>query len=107
MILFMLPPVPGPPIYLFGGCVIADKSPWGFWSGVAICILLCIFLKLTACAVQQKFIGERLGGFEQVKSMVKVHTPLMRAIEAILRQRGLSFGKCMILCGGPDWPTSV
>lgn len=25
----------------------------------------------------------------------------------ILRKPGLSFGKVMILCGGPDWPTSV
>ena len=25
----------------------------------------------------------------------------------VLRQPGLGFGKCSILCGGPDWPTSV
>lgn len=44
----------------------------------------------------------------------------MRAIEQVLRRPGMSFGKCMILCGGPagclrrllclsaeDWPTSV
>jgi hypothetical protein len=36
-----------------------------------------------------------------------VHKPTIRAIEMVLRQPGLSFGKVMILCGGPDWPTSV
>jgi hypothetical protein len=27
----MLPPVPGPPIYLFGGLVISKHCPYGFW----------------------------------------------------------------------------
>eukprot|EP00913_Durusdinium_trenchii_P015921 g14962.t1 len=31
MVLFMLPPVPGPPIYLFGGLVISEHCPYGFW----------------------------------------------------------------------------
>ena len=30
-VLFMLPPVPGPPIYLFGGLVISKHCPYGFW----------------------------------------------------------------------------
>mmetsp|Transcript_117151 Transcript_117151/g.303942 ORF Transcript_117151/g.303942 Transcript_117151/m.303942 type:complete len:1030 (+) Transcript_117151:146-3235(+) len=107
MFLFMLPPVPGPPIYLFGGFVISDKCPFGFWWGTVICIVLCFVLKLTACAVQQKLIGGCLSGSMWVKRACGVHTPLMRAIERVLRKPGLSFGKVMILCGGPDWPTSV
>eukprot|EP00930_Biecheleria_cincta_P095478 TRINITY_DN87439_c0_g1_i1.p1 TRINITY_DN87439_c0_g1~~TRINITY_DN87439_c0_g1_i1.p1 ORF type:complete len:987 (+),score=128.20 TRINITY_DN87439_c0_g1_i1:78-3038(+) len=107
MVLFMLPPVPGPPIYLFGGMVIADHCPMGFWWGTIICIVLCIVLKLMACALQQKIIGERLGSKESVRRAVGVHRPFIRAIEKILQRPGLCFGKCMILCGGPDWPTSV
>jgi len=107
MVLFMLPPVPGPPIYLFGGFVISDKCPFGFAWGAVICILLCFVLKLTACAVQQKFIGGYLSTKMWVKRACGVHTPLMRAIERVLRRPGLSLGKVMILCGGPDWPTSV
>lgn len=107
MVLFMLPPVPGPPIYLFGGMVIPDHCPMGFWWGTFICIVLCILLKLVACAVQQKVIGERLGSNESVRQAVGVHRPFIRAIEKVLQRPGLSFGKCMILCGGPDWPTSV
>jgi len=107
MFLFMLPPIPGPPIYLFGGVMISDKCPWGFWWGSLVCIALCFALKLTACAVQQKLIGERLGNSLWVRQTCRVHKPFMRAIEAVLRRPGLSFGKVMILCGGPDWPTSV
>lgn len=107
MVLFMLPPVPGPPIYLFGGVVISDACPLGFWWGAAICVALSFALKLTACAVQQKLIGERLGESLRVRRTAGVHTPLIRAIEMVLRTPGLSFDKCMILCGGPDWPTSV
>jgi len=62
---------------------------------------------LTACAVQQELIGRKLGKYEKVRRMVGVHKPFIRAVEAILSKPGLSFGKCMILCGGPDWPTSV
>jgi len=105
--LFMLPPVPGPPIYLFGGFVISDRCPWGFWWGALCCILLCFVLKLTACAVQQKIIGGLMSNSLWVRQTCGVHTPLMRAIERVLRRPGLSFGKVMILCGGPDWPTSV
>jgi hypothetical protein len=39
--------------------------------------------------------------------MVGVEKPGIRAIEHILRQPGLFPGKVGILCGGPDWPTSV
>jgi len=107
MVLFMLPPIPGPPIYLFGGVVISEKCPWGFWWGSLVCILLSFALKLTACAMQQKIFGEWLGTMPSVRRAVGVHKPLIRAIEVVLRRPGLSFGKCMILCGGPDWPTSV
>merc|ERR1719296_359190 len=57
MFLFMLPPVPGPPIYLFGGYVISPACEWGgpdagFWIGTLVCAVLCFVLKLAACAVQ-------------------------------------------------------
>lgn len=112
MFLFMLPPVPGPPIYLFGGYVISpawehSDPQLAFWLGSAACILLCLVLKLSACAVQQKLIGECLGSRQWVRETCGVHKPFIRAVEAVLRRPGLSFGKCMILCGGPDWPTSV
>mmetsp|Transcript_18934 Transcript_18934/g.52138 ORF Transcript_18934/g.52138 Transcript_18934/m.52138 type:complete len:995 (-) Transcript_18934:229-3213(-) len=107
LMLFMLPPVPGPPIYLFGGIVISKKCPWGFWPGSLTCIVLSFVLKLTACAIQQKCIGEKLGSHMAILQAVGVHKPFMRAIQRVLQKPGLSFGKVMILCGGPDWPVSV
>mmetsp|Transcript_16616 Transcript_16616/g.43917 ORF Transcript_16616/g.43917 Transcript_16616/m.43917 type:complete len:649 (-) Transcript_16616:109-2055(-) len=105
--LFMLPPVPGPAVYPFAGILISKSCPWGFWWGCAVCVLLCFLLKLAACCVQQKIIGERLGSSLAVRRACGVHKPFIRAIEAVLRRPGMSYGKCMILCGGPDWPTSV
>ncbi|CAK0873392.1 unnamed protein product [Prorocentrum cordatum] len=107
MVLFLLPPVPGPPIYIFAGMVMSQKCPGGFWQGALSSVALCFALKLCACAVQQKVLGELLGGVHAVKRAVGVHRPFVRAIELILRSEGLSFGKCAVLCGGPDWPTSV
>mmetsp|Transcript_16658 Transcript_16658/g.41232 ORF Transcript_16658/g.41232 Transcript_16658/m.41232 type:complete len:622 (+) Transcript_16658:2185-4050(+) len=116
---FLLPPIPGPPVYLFGGLVVVrafeqEWSPDGqssddtaFWMGILITCVVALALKLNACAMQQKCIGEPLGNKPGVRAMVGVHTPSIRAIEGVLRQPGLSFGKCSILCGGPDWPTSV
>jgi len=113
LILFLLPPVPGAPVYLFGGVLISGKgatdwgSDTGFWIATCICIGVCFVLKLSACAVQQKGIGERLGARLWVRQHVGVHKPFIRAIEHVLEQPGLSFGKVVILVGGPDWPTSV
>lgn len=43
-----------------------------------ICVSLCFVLKLTACAVQQKLIGERLGDNQWVRQTVGVHKPFIR-----------------------------
>lgn len=116
---FLFPPVPGVPVYLFGGFVISAAchqtetqdyspgAPHGFWWGALISIGIGFFLKLAACAMQQKLIGERLGYSVRVRQQVRVHKPMIRAIEAVLRSKGYSIGKVAILCGGPDWPTSV
>eukprot|EP00928_Gymnodinium_smaydae_P009304 TRINITY_DN13461_c0_g1_i1.p1 TRINITY_DN13461_c0_g1~~TRINITY_DN13461_c0_g1_i1.p1 ORF type:complete len:1174 (-),score=215.87 TRINITY_DN13461_c0_g1_i1:51-3572(-) len=112
VVLFLLPPVPGAPIYLFAGVLITQQyvamdAPGGFVMACVICVTLGLVLKLTACAVQQKLIGERLGSSMYVRSAVGTNKPFVRALEIILARKGLSFGKCIILCGGPDWPVSV
>jgi hypothetical protein len=112
MFLFLLPVVPGAPIFFFGGALLPEvaKKDWGesgFWWGALISILLGWILKLSACAMQQKCIGEMLGHSLNVRQCVGVHKPFIRTIEAVLRKPGLSIGKVSILCGGPDWPTSV
>ncbi|CAE7613688.1 unnamed protein product [Symbiodinium natans] len=107
MCCFLLPPVPGVPVYLFAGIIIADKCPQGFEAGAAIAIGVGFVLKLMACAMQQKLIGECLGANLTIRTQVGINTPMIRAIEAVLRKPGMSIGKVSILCGGPDWPTSV
>jgi len=107
---FLLPPVPGLTVYIFGGLMVSGACPeefGGFWGGSVINIFLCWFLKLTACAVQQKVIGENLGRTQSVRSFLGVHTMQCRTIEKLLRTPGLSIGKVALLCGGPDWPVSV
>merc|ERR1712217_692061 len=103
----MLPPVPGPAMYLFAGIIMAQECPWGFWPGAMASIALCFVMKMSACVVQQVLIGGCSGNNLMVRAAVGVHKPFIRAIEQVLRRPGLSFGKVAILCGGPDWPTSV
>jgi hypothetical protein len=107
--MFLLPPIPGPPVYLTGGIVIvgALEDSMGFWPGVMICGAMCWFVKLFSCMLQQKAIGEPLGNRVSVRAMCAVNTPQMRAIKVILLQKGLPLDKLAVLCGGPDWPTSV
>lgn len=109
---FLLPPVPGMTVYLFGGLVISGNSPpkgtdEGFWIGAAVNIAMAFVLKLVACAVQQVAIGGLLGKSMWVRQTIGVHKVFVRCIEAVLRKPGLSVGKVAILCGGPDWPVSV
>jgi hypothetical protein len=106
---FLLPPVPGMTVYIFGGLLISDEKicPYGFAGGAIINIVLCWALKLAACAVQQTVIGGLLGRSTAIRSFIGVHKVFIRCIEAELQKPGLSIGKVAILCGGPDWPVSV
>jgi hypothetical protein len=46
----MIPVIPGPPVYLFGGliCVKSFKqdTPLGFWGGMVVTIFLATILKV-------------------------------------------------------------
>jgi len=107
--LFLMPPVPGVPVYLFAGVVMVNslQDEVGFWPGIFITSGVCLFIKLTACAIQQKVFGENLGSYVVVRKAVGFNSMMMRAIRYCLEQPGLSPGKVSILCGGPDWPVSV
>lgn len=127
--MFLLPPVPGTPVYLCGGvllvplcephfgapfdpegCALPEPRPGcdaGFWLAMLFATLLCFLMKLMAIVMQQKGIGERLGQRVSVRAAVDINSNTVKAIRHILTQPGMSPGKVMILCGGPDWPTSV
>eukprot|EP00419_Tripos_fusus_P010723 CAMPEP_0172667638 /NCGR_PEP_ID=MMETSP1074-20121228/8557_1 /TAXON_ID=2916 /ORGANISM="Ceratium fusus, Strain PA161109" /LENGTH=678 /DNA_ID=CAMNT_0013484175 /DNA_START=306 /DNA_END=2342 /DNA_ORIENTATION=- len=110
MIMFLLPPVPGLPIYLISGIVIVprcEQAGMGFISGCAVAITFAFTLKMLAIFLEQKAIGEPFSGSVQVKMMVAVHTPPMKAVKHILSRLGLNTAKVAVLIGGPDWPTSV
>ena len=63
LLLFLLPMVPGPPIYITIGIVtpaVAQESFGGMILVSTYCAVICLLLKLTSCAIQQKCIGEKL-----------------------------------------------
>ena len=107
--MFLLPPVPGPPIYLTGGILVVGtwEPKIGFWPAAFLCCLVCWFTKLFSCALQQKLIGEQMGKKPSIRYAVGINSLNMRAIRYCLEQKGFSRAKIAILCGGPDWPTSV
>ena len=108
--MFLLPPVPGVPVYLAGGVILtsaAEISGMGFGASCLFSIAVCFGIKLAAICVQQKGFGERLGGNVTVRTFCQVNSISIRAISRILDGEGLTKGKVAILCGGPDWPTSV
>lgn len=106
--MFMLPPVPGFPVYITGGIVISSRargSP-GFWFGMAMAVVFGLCVKLVACSGQYS-IGYYMGKSTRVQHFIGIDTVLMRAVEKILQVPGLKLPKVCILVGGPDWPTSV
>ena len=107
--MFLLPPVPGPPVYLTGGVLLVGsmEDSMGFWGATLACVFVCWFVKLVSCTLQQKWFGESLGGYVGVRYTVGINSKQMRAIRYCLMQPGFSPAKIAILCGGPDWPTSV
>ena len=123
MTLFLLPPIPGVPIYLTGGLMIpavatgiganpngTDKDaqfPGGIPAAVAYTCIVSLLLKLSACTLQQKAIGEPLSHKVWIRQLVGVNSNAIRTMKLVLQQPGLSIAKVAILVGGPDWPTSV
>jgi hypothetical protein len=109
VIMFLLPPVPGAPIYLTLGIVIVPVGRETF--GLVWCIVyamgISLLLKLFATFLQQKMIGGLLQNSLSVRQMVGINTKLIRAMKLCLEEPGLGISKVSILCGGPDWPTSV
>lgn len=106
--MFMLPPVPGVPVYIFGGIILAARgqsTDIGAWGGTVIALVLGYVLKLCAVAGQWG-IGMKMGNSVRVQQLVGVDKVGIRAIEEILK-RPFCFPKIAILVGGPDWPTSV
>ena len=98
--MFMLPPVPGVPVYIFGGAVIAPRVEFeiegkssaemntGFLVGTGASMIVSFFVKLAAVAGQQLLIGKRMGQRTTIRHTVGVHTPTIRAIEMILVEKG-------------------
>lgn len=107
--MFLLPPVPGAPIYLTFGIVIVPvgRESFGIPLSILYAIGVSLVLKLFATFLQQKGIGALLSNRVSVRQMVKINAPLLRASKLVLAEPGFGMAKVSILCGGPDWPTSV
>jgi len=108
--LFLLPPVPGLPIYLVSGIVVVRKCEQmglSFIWGCVIATVFCFAIKLMSNVLLQKFIGDVFSDNTTVRKIVGVHSPTMKAVERVLTQAGLAPDKVAVLVGGPDWPTAV
>jgi hypothetical protein len=117
-LIMMNPFAPGPVYYAMAGLVLTTKfcrdagdedggcPDYAFAYGMALSIICSLATKLAA-VVGEMMIGEAFGNKVWVQRIVGVDKPGIRAIEHILMQPGLFLGKIGILCGGPDWPTSV
>lgn len=109
MLMFLLPPVPGVPIYLALGIVIlaVGRDILGIPGSMAYASAVSLILKLAACTLQQKLIGENLAQYTSVRKLVGINSTIIKAMRLVLAQKGMGLDKVSILVGGPDWPTSV
>eukprot|EP00586_Coscinodiscus_wailesii_P003085 CAMPEP_0172490614 /NCGR_PEP_ID=MMETSP1066-20121228/21102_1 /TAXON_ID=671091 /ORGANISM="Coscinodiscus wailesii, Strain CCMP2513" /LENGTH=555 /DNA_ID=CAMNT_0013259167 /DNA_START=665 /DNA_END=2329 /DNA_ORIENTATION=- len=107
--LFLLPPIPGVPIYLAFGVVAipAGQSVFGLVGSIGYSIAVCFVMKLFSVALQQKLIGANLKRFVSIRAIVQINSHMMRSMKLVLLDPGFSVAKVAILVGGPDWPTSV
>mmetsp|Transcript_12178 Transcript_12178/g.26281 ORF Transcript_12178/g.26281 Transcript_12178/m.26281 type:complete len:890 (+) Transcript_12178:181-2850(+) len=107
--MFLLPPVPGVPIYLALGIVLPSQGYkiLGWLGAILYSTGVGLVLKLFSSALQQKLIGENLSHYVKVRQFVGINSKLMKAMRLELGSGGISAAKVAILIGGPDWPTSV
>jgi len=111
IVLFLLPPVPGMPVYLASAVLLVAQgqriSLDRFYKDMWVAVAVSFGIKLVAVAMQQKLIGTPFSRSIGIKSAIGVHTPVMKAVKHVLKRPGLDFDKVCVLCAGPDWPTSV
>lgn len=125
--MFLIPVVPGIAVYLGAG-VLIPPTCWealhgdevgsgeygdneygdnGFWMSVVLAASMSYVMKIVAHVLQQKMFGEMMSGNVGIRAAVGVNSGSIKAIKYVLTQPGISLPKVCILCGGPDWPTSV
>ena len=102
--MFLLPPVPGVPVYLTLGIVLAAQGyeDLGWIGSIAFATVVGLILKLFSSAMQQKLIGEQLSHKVKVRQFVSINSTLMKSMRIVLSERGLSIPKVAILIGG-EW----
>mmetsp|Transcript_90205 Transcript_90205/g.160664 ORF Transcript_90205/g.160664 Transcript_90205/m.160664 type:complete len:746 (+) Transcript_90205:98-2335(+) len=112
MFLFLLPPVPGLPVYLATGAMIVARgqvdsnTEASFYRNLCLAVFVAFTIKLAAITMQMKMIGAPLSQSVTVKKMIGVHTDVMKAVRHVLGQP-FTLDKVCILTTGPDWPVSV
>lgn len=108
-IMFMLPPVPGVPVYLSSGIILvaAGEESFGIAGSILYAFVFCMVLKLLSALGQMYLFGVPLGKYVSVRRTVGVNSQLVRCMKLVLSEPGMSMAKVTILTGGPDWPTSV
>lgn len=108
--LFLLPPTPGPPVYMVCGIVVTASgmsSGMTFAESVAIATAVGYAMKMVFTLVAQVCIGVPLASSVSVRRLVGVNTIEIRAIEQIISEPTFTLPKMFILIGGPDWPVAV
>mmetsp|Transcript_22037 Transcript_22037/g.50305 ORF Transcript_22037/g.50305 Transcript_22037/m.50305 type:complete len:604 (-) Transcript_22037:934-2745(-) len=98
IMLFLLPPVPGFPIYLTSGIILVNSGlpQLGLMGSICYTISFALLLKISACTIQQKIIGERMCDSISVRQMVGINSQPMRAAKLVLSEPKFSVGKIMV-----------
>jgi len=109
LIMFLMPPIPGIPIYMASGIVLVGRGyePMGAVGAVFYTLGVVLIMKLLACTLQQKGIGENMSQSTKVRQLVAINSGPIRAANLILSDKKVTLAKVAFLIGGPDWPTSV
>lgn len=99
LIMFLLPPVPGVPIYLTLGIVIipVGRETMGIVGSICYALVVSLFLKLFACALQQEAIGGLLKHKVGVRQFVGINSNLIRSMKLVLSRPGLGVAKVSIV----------
>lgn len=109
LFMFLMPPIPGIPIYMASGIVLVGRGlkPMGAVGAIFYALGFVLIMKLLACALQQKGIGENMSQSTKIRQLVAINSGPIRAANLILSDKKITLAKVAFLIGGPDWPTSV
>jgi len=97
------------PVFITTGILIfaAGYDQLGITGCGFFCAFVSMLCRYVAWCILQLGVGRRFSRNAEIRQLVGINSPFVKAMRVILSTPGYSFSKVCIMTGSPDWPLAV